>query len=86
VKLENCHLAFRPVDDGLVEGDRIADAGIQKLVVIGIVSRVASIDIRIHAYPVKKAFRETAFVIIAPRWLNRQAKKLIAERINLGGT
>ena len=73
-------LSFRSVDHRLIERDGIADAGVQELVVVGVVPHVAAVEIDVKAHPVLEGLRQPAFVVVAPRRLHGQVQH---RRVNL---
>src|SRR5580658_9395752 len=68
--------AFSAVEDGLFECNGKADAGVEDLVVIGIVVDGAAENVGIEAELAEKALARTPFEIVAVRGLHWQAQDI----------
>src|SRR6185437_12479663 len=78
-EVHQIQFAFGSIDDCLIEGDGIAYAGIEKLVVVGIVSYVTAIKVDVQAQPVREAFSQPSFVVVPQGRFDGEAQKLVAE-------
>jgi hypothetical protein len=57
---------FATVDDRFVEGDGIADSGVEELIVVCKVGDVATVDVDVEAHALREGFAEAAFVVATP--------------------
>ncbi len=79
-------LAFSAIEDGFAESDGEADAGVEDLVIVGVVVDVATEIIRVEAELIEEAFRGAKFQIVAVRRFDGQTKNRGLERLHLAGT
>src|ERR1035438_6934653 len=80
------NFSFGSIDPGFAKGDREAYRSIQQQVVVCKVVHIAEIRIHVHADLPHEPLRQAQFVVVAMRWLYRQAQHVGVQSCNLGGT
>src|SRR5271157_3168284 len=84
--VDEIELSLSAIDYSFVECDRVADAGVEQLIIIGVLTDVAAVDINIKTQFVGESFCEASFVVVSARRLHRQLEEVIAERRDRVGT
>ena len=79
-------LSFRAVDDRLAKRDGKADRRVVDLIVVGIISHVAQVVVRVDAQIAAERLRHARFVIVALRRYHRQLNDIGIDQVNLERT